>query len=170
MLLNLKLRKKKAYTFIITTMIIISLISILLITSNTILTTNNNNQDIINKLNKNYILEFNNFINNNNNININNINIFNSSLENYIESHNYDTEICSIIDDDNSIYISNYLDKDCDLYIASEYNQTIEAKNTIKIDKFLNPTNIYLCSCLYINKDIYYIKTQNIENVIINKN
>ena len=96
---------------------------------------------------------------------------FNNSFVSFIKSHNYNTKICNIIkNEDNSMIISNYLDKDCNLFIGNDFNRTISDNSTIKIDNFINKMPIYLFNCTYINKDIYYIETNNYNNQIIYKN
>jgi len=160
------LKSKKAFMFIITTLIIISLISLLIINIRTI----PDNSKLAQNLNENYITEFL-ILNENPNLNIQNMDNFNNSFVNFIKSHNYNTKMCNIVQNkDNSMIISNYLDKDCNLFIDNDFNRTISNNSTIKIDNFINKMPIYLCNCTYINKDIYYIETYNYNNQIINKN
>jgi hypothetical protein len=121
------------------------------------------------ELNKNYKTEFLN-LSTSSDLNLEKVNNFNKSFKNYVKSHNYNTEICSIIKDGNNTYISNYSGKDCSLYIEDYLSQIVSDNNTIKIESFINNTNIYLCKCSYNNKDTYYIKTYNSNNQIINKN
>jgi hypothetical protein len=106
--------------------------------------------------------------------NISDINEFNNSFKNYIQSHNYNVKLCNIIDDRNQyIYISNYLGESCGLYVNSVMMQTLDDRNSIRIDRFINDMNIYLCNCNLRHTDgyssIYYIDVYSSKTNIINK-
>lgn len=158
---------KKGFTYIITTMILIMLITgIILI--------NRPNKTPIKEtpqlLVKNYEIEFNVF-SSTSNLDENVIDAFNLNFSNYINSYNFSTEICTIIEDANYIYFSNYTGNNCDLLIGEDVNQTLSDKSTVKIDRFINNMSVYLCNCNYVReKNSYYINIYDEDIKIINEN
>ncbi len=98
------------------------------------------------------------------------INNFQKSFINFAKAQNHEIKLCSIFADDNSYYVSNYLGEDC-VFVVNDVNKQIVYNNsTIKIDRFINETNIYLCNCEYKNFDSYYINLYDSKNQIIKKN
>jgi len=159
----------KGFTYIIIVAIIVIFITMLLLLVKP--------NDIINDQPKtladNYKIELS-FLIDNGISDENDINNFNNSLINYIQSHNYNAKICNIIDDRNQyIYVSNYLGENCGLYINSVMNQTVDDKESVRIDRFINDMNIYLCNCNLRHTDgynvAYYINIYNSKASIINK-
>lgn len=156
---------EKGFTYIITTMILIMLIT------GIILINKPNKQPIVQTpyfLVKNYEIEFNYL--NQGSVDENIINTFNLNFLNYINSYNYSAEFCNIIDTKNHIYFSNFTGTDCNLMIGEDVNQTVSNQSTIKIDRFINDMNIYLCSCNYLRENSYYIDIYNENLKLIYKN
>lgn len=135
---------KKGFTFIITTMVIILLISGILIFNNQKKETNQKAPYLA----KNYENEFL-FFSKQENLDENKINNFNLSFKKYFNSYNYSVNLCSIIETEEYLYISNFYQEPCKLIINGEEEGEIGKDSTYKIDRFINDTSIYLCSCNY---------------------
>lgn len=147
-------------------MVIIIVISGIFIINNTSSKLPNNQAKYIAK---NYEVEYLAIITNN--LTQENIDNFNHNFKKFINSSNYDSEICSISETEEDIYISNYMGKNCNLTINGDFNQIVYDNDTIVIDRFINNTNIYLCSCSYVSgKNSYYINIYNDDSKTILKN
>ncbi|HOW29495.1 MAG TPA: hypothetical protein PK685_02375 [archaeon] len=158
---------KKGFTYIITVMIlIISITGIILINRPNKTITNHNAQQLINNYQEEFLVFSLNDV-----ADENTITSYNTSFSNYVNSYNYNIELCNIIESEEYIYFSNFTGNDCDLYIDEDVNQTINDKTTIRIDRFINNTNIYLCNCNYQRgKNSYYINIYNEDIKIIYEN
>lgn len=89
------------------------------------------------------------------------------SMYNYIKSHSQNVKFCTILEDENSFYFSNYTGDNCDLVKDDEVIGQVMDKTTLKTDRFINNTNIYLCNCTYIDISGYYLKIYNNKDQII---
>ena len=158
---------KKGFTYIITVMIlIISITGIILINRPNKTITNHNAQQLINNYQEEFLVFSLNDV-----ADENTITSYNTNFSNYVNSYNYNIELCNIIESEEYIYFSNFTGNDCDLYIDEDVNQTINDKTTIRIDRFINNTNIYLCNCNYQRgKNSYYINIYNEDIKIIYEN
>ena len=159
-------KQEKGFTYIITTMIIIILITGLVLI-------NNPEKKVINTtpkiLAKNYEIEFLNLTTTS--TNAEDLNNLNKRFEKFVNSNNYNASICSIVETEDYIYLSNFTGEDCQMIINGEENQLINDNTTVTIDRFINNTNIYLCSCYYVSgKNIYYIDIYNENSKTILKN
>lgn len=158
---------KKGFTYIITVMIlIISITGIILINRPNKIIINHNAQRLINNYQEEFLVFSLNDV-----ADENTITSYNTNFSNYVNSYNYNIELCNIIESEEYIYFSNFTGNDCDLYIDEDVNQTINDKTTIRIDRFINNTNIYLCNCNYQRgKNSYYINIYNEDIKIIYEN
>jgi len=158
---------KKGFTYIITVMIlIISITGIILINRPNKIIINHNAQQLINNYQEEFLVFSLNDV-----ADENTITSYNTNFSNYVNSYNYNIELCNIIESEEYIYFSNFTGNDCDLYIDEDVNQTINDKTTIRIDRFINNTNIYLCNCNYQRgKNSYYINIYNEDIKIIYEN
>ncbi len=157
---------KKGFTYIITTMIIIILISSIFIIFNPVKKTVNTTPNI---LAKNYEIEF--LKLSSSNPTIQDINNLNYGFKKFTNSNNYDVKICSIVENQTSIILSNYTSENCNLVIDGMFSGVVYDNSTVTIDRFINNTNIYLCSCYYAGgKNVYYIDIYNENSKTILKN
>ena len=131
---------------------------------------NNNVRDSPSKiLAKNYEIEFLNL--SQNNPTSQDINSANYYFKRFINSNNFDSKICNILETSDLIILSNYTDASCSIIINGDNNGTLAQNSTTTIDRFINNTNIYLCSCYYESgKNIYYIDIYNENSKTILKN
>jgi hypothetical protein len=88
------------------------------------------------------------------------------NIYNYIKSHSQEVKFCTIIEDENCFYFSNYTGNTCNLIKDEEIINQVANKNTLKTDRFINNTNIYLCNCTYIDISGYYLNIYNNKNQI----
>ena len=152
----------KGFTYVIVTIILIMSISGLLILNNQNQTDQIDNQQEV--LANNFSYEFN--VISNGETSIEKIDEKLNNLYNYIKSHSQNIKFCTIIEDENNLYFSNYLGESCNLIVDDEINQEVPDKTTIKTDRFINNTNIYLCNCTYIDISGYYLNIYNNKNQI----
>lgn len=156
--------KNKGFTYIIVSIIIIISISALLII---------NKQGFSeNKTDKKQEFLIDNFINefevlSNQDLESNDVNNKLEKLFDFIKSHGQNVKFCTIIQDDNYMYFSNYTGESCNLVIDDEIIQEISHKTTIQTDRFINNTNIYLCNCIYTDISGYFLSIYDNENQII---
>jgi len=147
-------------------MIIIILISGVYLIS---YSTNNSKSNPSKTLAKNYEIEFLNL--SQNNPTPQDINGLNYYFKKFINSNNFDSKICNILESGEHIILSNYTDSSCNILINGDNNGTLAQNSTTTIDRFINNTNIYLCSCYYESgKNIYYIDIYNENSKTILKN
>jgi hypothetical protein len=147
-------------------MMIIILISGIVLINNPIRKTINITPKV---LAKNYEIEFLNLTTNN--PTAEDLNNLNKRFEKFVNSNNYDTGICSIVETEDYILLSNFTGVDCQMIIDGNENQLINDNTTVTIDRFINNMNIYLCSCYYISgENIYYIDIHNEDSKTILKN
>jgi len=137
----------KGFTYIIIVVIIISFITalFLLFRSEPISDYSSN------KLSENYKNELKFLMDSN--ITTTTLDNFNSQAYDFIRSHNYEVNICTIISGDDLIFVSNYTGKT---------EKGVPNKITISVTKALNPHNISIGNCsVDVNSDIktsYYIE------------
>lgn len=157
---------KKGFIYIITTMILIMLITGIVVLNSTHSRTIEKAPFFV----KNYVTEFL-YFSSKDALSLEEINSFNSGFKDHINSYNYSTNICNIIETNEGVFLSNYTDNDCEIMIDEDNNLVVESNSTKKIDMFINQTNIYLCSCKYIDgQNSYYIDVYNKNIKIIEKN
>jgi competence protein ComGC len=140
-------KKQKGFTYIIITLILIIFITLLFMLFKELPTIDKTT----NNLSQNYIIELKYLIEND--LNTNNIDLLNKAFYNYSRSHNYDVNICTIIDDGKeNLYISNYLQQTIN---------GIEDQNTVKVNKNLYTNYINFGECYLdfnaTDKTSYYI-------------
>ncbi|GEM_PF-932098 len=141
---------EKGFTYIIIVVILISLITLLVL----LIKDTPYVETIAPNLTNNYKQELNYLLDSN--FTITDLNNFNNQFYEFIRSHNYEVEICTIIDDGTEIYISNY---------TGTESKEIPHKETIEINKEDNKTDISFQNCVIdYNSDkkiSYYLEIQN---------
>jgi hypothetical protein len=154
------IKNKKGFTYILIVVIFITFISFFVLLIKPVIETNNN----VYNFSKNYIIELENLIEED--LNIDTLNNLNNNFYYFLKSHNYDVDICTIVDDgNNSIYLSNYLNVDV---------PGVAPKQTSLIEKDLNLDGVSLgyCNLSYdsSNKVVYYIELRDDSTKTVYKN
>jgi len=157
---------EKGFTYIIIVVILISLITVLVL----LIRDSPHIETISYNLTDNYKNELNYLLSSS--FTTTDLNNFNSEFYNFTRSHNYEASICTIIDNGDYIYISNY---------TGETKKGINNKDTIQINRTDNPGDISLGNCVvdynseqkvsyYLeitnekSKDVSYVKGNNIND------
>lgn len=150
--------KQKGFTYIVIAVILITLVTTMLLVQ----PSNKYSENNMGYLITNYKTELNFFLENN--FTTVDLNTFNYNFYNYIKSHNYNIKICTIIDYENNIYLSNFLGED--------FSELVD-KNTISQSKLSQDYNISdKCIMDYNSSQTinYYIEIYNDTEKIVEKN
>jgi len=126
------MKTSKGFTYIIIVVIIISFITSLFL----LFKPEPFREYTSNKLSDNYKNELKYLVESN--ITTTTIDNLNSDASEFIKAHNFEVSICTIISDDNSIYLSNY---------TGATQKGILTSTTIEVTSELNPNNISIGGC-----------------------